>query len=188
MNHSNLAKILGTANLIDPRVEVSEASVLTWHTLIGDLTAKDVAEAVEHHYATSSARIMPADVRAAVKTIRGARLDGVDVDVPDVDPDDTAAWLAALRTNRAARADGALPPPAPQPEELDPRVRAALPAVFRRPARPLAVAAEGGEKPRAVAPPAREVPRAEADVLERERARQLARLSGMLPQGAAAAS
>jgi hypothetical protein len=181
VNRSDLAAILSTANLIDPRIEVSPESVMTWHALVGDLNGGDVSAAIQAHYRESGARVMPADIRALVKVMHKARLEHSDRILPDADPDDVHTWLAARRTGLKALADGdltALPAPS---GEIDPKLRAALPSIFRSVPKPLAITADGGEKPRTHAPsPKPNVSDTEAGQLEAERERQLTALRAVV--------
>lgn len=135
----------------------------------------DAVQAAVTHYTTPGMDkwITPADVVAGVRRIRRARLEHSGQIVPDVDPDDVPAWLAARRAGLKALADGTVTALPPSPGQVDPRVAAAIPGLLKRPPRPAAITAEGGQKPRKAAPPAPTVTPAATAEMEAERARQL---------------
>lgn len=67
MNNQELAQVLAKANVIDARLVVDEAVFAAWGELIGDLDHKDALDAVAEHYRSSTARIMPKDIRDLAK-------------------------------------------------------------------------------------------------------------------------
>lgn len=91
------------------RRTVGKTDVMAWHTDIGDLAFDDCREAVALHFRESTDWLMPARVRQLVKRIRDDRLRNADKVVPAADPDDPAAYLAALRAQTRAIADGRHP-------------------------------------------------------------------------------
>lgn len=111
MNLTETAQLLALAAAYDRRT-VGQADVRAWHEVLGDISFTDGAAAVKDHYAASREFIMPANIRTAVRLKRERRLADNPDFVPDADPDDVHAWLAALREGRVRRAGGdrTLPP------------------------------------------------------------------------------
>lgn len=85
------------------------AIAAAWHEAIGHLDPTDALAAVADHYANQTRRLMPADVIAGVRRIRGDRLAREPEPVPDADPNDVPAYLAALRAGRHRAADNHQP-------------------------------------------------------------------------------
>lgn len=113
---------------------VGRTTAVVWHEDIGDLNFADCREAVGRHFRESTEWLMPANVRRLVKAIRTERLNGFQY-VPVEGDDNTQVYLAALRDQRAAVADGRREP-APAIEMAEPRpeaVRAIVSGAFRRP-------------------------------------------------------
>lgn len=69
MNIIEITALLAAANLVDPRVEVTDQTARRWQSLIGDLELADAQRALDQHYRATSDRIMPADIR---KLVNGA--------------------------------------------------------------------------------------------------------------------
>lgn len=104
------------------RRTVGKTDVMAWHTDVGDLAFEDCREAVALHFRESTDWLMPAHVRQLVRRIRDDRLRNADKVVPPADPDDPAAYLAALRAQTRALADGRHPAnalPAGDPPSYD---------------------------------------------------------------------
>jgi hypothetical protein len=97
---------------------VGRTTAVVWHEDIGDLAFADCREAVGRHFRESTDWLMPATVRRLVKAIRAERLNGFQY-VPVEGDDNTRVYLAALREQRAAVADGR--------READPVIEAAAP-------------------------------------------------------------
>ncbi len=112
MDDIEVGKLLGLMALADNRKppeddEGRKAMIAFWLGMIGDLSYNDAAQAVQDHYRDSAEWIMPADVRRGVKAIRAARLAAGAVALPTGDVvDDPIAYLAQVRRERAAAADG----------------------------------------------------------------------------------
>lgn len=105
MEIQETAKVLALIRLGDNR-QVDEAVVRHWHDLIGDLPVGDALEAVRSHRRGSTEWLTPAHVRAGVRRVRGGRLALAGDPVPDVDPDDVAAYQRRRLELRAQIASG----------------------------------------------------------------------------------
>lgn len=106
MTKAETARLLALITAFDRRT-TGEADVEAWHLVVGDLNATDCAQAVRDHFARSREWLMPADVRQGVARIRRDRLAAAGDPPPDADPDDEAAYRAALREGRTRIADPA---------------------------------------------------------------------------------
>ena len=106
MTPSETAILLAMAAAFDSRT-VGETDVMAWHAVLEDLPLEDCEAAVLAWYREHRERLMPSDVRHAVKAIRRDRIerDG-GTEPPDADPDDVVAYLAAFREGRRRAADG----------------------------------------------------------------------------------
>lgn len=107
MTRSQTARLLAKAQLIDNRT-VDEMTVEAWHEIVGHLDYDDAMEALTEHRRTSTLYLQPAHIIEGVKRLRRARVDlGTAAEgIPDADPDDTTAYLEALRQNRLRVAAG----------------------------------------------------------------------------------
>ncbi|MEU0427888.1 hypothetical protein ABZ235_30640 [Streptomyces canus] len=115
MTPAETAELLGLCAAFDRRT-IGKADVLAWQTVLADIDAAAAKAAVTAHYSAETRWIMPADIRQAVLRQRAqAAADyqgpGLTTEIPDADPDDVAAYLAALRTQRTRAADGLKPRP-----------------------------------------------------------------------------
>lgn len=72
MNITETSNALALAQAFDNRT-VGEVNVRAWHTVLGDLDAADVMEAIRRHYDHSTEWLMPAHVRRLVDAIRQER-------------------------------------------------------------------------------------------------------------------
>jgi hypothetical protein len=116
MTPDELQAFMRMAVTIDARVEVTDLAAETWDLTIGDLDARDAAEALVAHYRESTDRVMPAHIRTRVRAARAARaaaVPGAEVLMADLDalrPQGvTAADYARLfRARRDAMIDGRL--------------------------------------------------------------------------------
>lgn len=115
-----------------PQQAIDEYTPDAWHDLLGDLRLDDCRQAV----ATIAQRqpfVAPAEIRAEVRRIRDGRLEGFRY-VPVDGDDDPKVYLASLRAQRTAVADGRREA---DPAEVGPGkprdVPALLAATFRRP-------------------------------------------------------
>jgi hypothetical protein len=92
-----------------------------WHDVLGEYRLAD-ARAAAAAVAKRQPFVSPAEIIGEITRQRGERADafqgpGLSAEVPDADPDDVQAYLAALREQRTRAADG---------HELKPRKVAAL--------------------------------------------------------------
>lgn len=104
MNHDEMVDLLSLISARDNRT-VGHTTVLAWLEDIGDLAFVDCREAVARHFRESTDWLMPAAVRRLVKAVRAGRLEGFQY-VPVEGDKDPQVYLAALRAQRAAVADG----------------------------------------------------------------------------------
>lgn len=110
MTPSETAELLGFCAAFDRRT-VGKADVLAWQAVLADIDYDAARQAVAAHYATETRWIMPADIRQAVIKMRADTAadyqgPGLSADIPDADPDDVTAYLAAIRTQRVRAAEG----------------------------------------------------------------------------------
>lgn len=122
MTPAQTAELLAFCAAFDRRT-VGKADVLAWQTVLVDLDYDAARQAVAEHYATETRWIMPADIRGAVRRSRATAADsiqgpGLPAEIPDADPDDVPAYLAALRAQRTRAADGMELKPRKVPELL----------------------------------------------------------------------
>jgi hypothetical protein len=75
MKPSEAAKLLAVAAAFDNRT-VGETDATAWSLALGDATLAEASAAVVEHYTTSTERVMPAHVVAAVRSNRRANLRG----------------------------------------------------------------------------------------------------------------
>jgi len=103
MTPGDAAKLLALAAAFDRRT-VGEADAMAWASTLDDLRLEDCIDAVKNHYRESTEWIMPSHVRAGVRAIHRERIAYVRQHdphaVPDADPDDVPAYLAAIREGR----------------------------------------------------------------------------------------
>ena len=69
MNKPEAANLLAVMQTYDQRT-VGETDVIAWHSALGDLTFPECRDAVIAHYRQQTDRIMPAQVRTHVGTMR----------------------------------------------------------------------------------------------------------------------
>jgi hypothetical protein len=110
VSRGDAARLLALAAAFDRRT-VGEEDAVAWADVLADLDAEDCAKAIRDHYRDQTAWIMPAHIRTAVRRARAERITRDPEPVPDADPDDVPAYLAALRAGRRrqARAERARP-------------------------------------------------------------------------------
>jgi hypothetical protein len=121
---STAAMVLAKAAAFDPTFPKPDAMILAaWSEALAGINPQSALNAVTAHYRASSVRIMPADVlrivRAQPRPVTDAHM------VPDADPDDVPAYLAALRSGRLVDANRDV---VPQPERVRALVAQALEA------------------------------------------------------------
>jgi hypothetical protein len=112
MTMTEVGELLGDCAAFDLRT-VGPSDVLAWHKVVGHLEAREARAAVVRHYTDTSERIMPRDVLRLVAAARQTRTTttagttgaAIEADIPDADPNDVRAYLAALRENRTRQAD-----------------------------------------------------------------------------------
>lgn len=127
------AAVLAKASLYDPTFARPDAGVaVAWAEALGPVDKADALQAVADHYATQTRRVMPADVLAGVKRIRTERVTRDPEPVPDADPDDVPAYLAALRAGRARAGGGEKPRDVMQLLHRTGRRMPAIPASTRK--------------------------------------------------------
>lgn len=101
------SNILGKASLLDQTFARPDPGIaMAWAEAIGDVNREDALEVVTEHYRTETRRLMPKDIIDGVRRIRRARVERDPEAIPDADPDDVAAYLAALREGRFRAAEG----------------------------------------------------------------------------------
>jgi hypothetical protein len=117
-----------------PQQAIDEFTPDAWSDLLGDLRLEDCRQAAAA-IARRQPFAAPAEIRAEVRRIRDSRLEGFRY-VP-VDGDDSPqVYLASLRAQRQAVADGRREADPPAVESGRPRgeaVKALLAGAFRRP-------------------------------------------------------
>jgi len=102
--------VLGKASLLDQTFARPDAGIaFAWAEAMGDVNREDALTVVTEHYRSETRRIMPKDILDGVRRMRRARLDREPEAIPDADPDDVAAYLAALREGRFRAAEGEKP-------------------------------------------------------------------------------
>jgi hypothetical protein len=189
------------ASLI-PAQHFDDQTPLIWAAVLEGVRFEDALEGLKA-LARTHAFISAKDVLDQVAVIRKSRMQAAeeaDGLVPNVDPDDTSAFLAERRAILAAAADGTLDiasyeaggwtltGAAPRrlagsqttvTRELAGRIK----TIAEASRLPRADLSDGTERPKAQAPP-REVDAAAADAMEAERDRQLAALEAAEPREA----
>lgn len=132
MNVTQTTRLCRAIAALAPAQKFDDETPAIWSVVLAGVRYEDAREAVVA-IAQRQAFIAPADVIAEVRRIRRNRLASADRMLPDVDPDDVPAWLAARRGQLAALADGDLEAPPVLDAPQDARLTRALPHVFRRP-------------------------------------------------------
>jgi hypothetical protein len=81
------------------QVEAMAFAAGVWQRLLADVEAPEATDAL---YTVVARRpfVSPAEVLAEVRARREERLEGCEIEPPDVDPDDVRAYLAALGARR----------------------------------------------------------------------------------------
>ena len=170
-----------------------------WHLVLEDVDPED-AKAALTAVAKTETWIDPNAIRTEARRLRSRRLDGVDTDVPPVDPDDVAGYIAALRQAAKRRAEptreerpvrrevGHFERHAIEagPDAVTPASQAHIAALRRSVSRafPLQVpkvdaVREGQERPGRQVSPTRPVTEAEARRIDAARVRQAAGLDAL---------
>lgn len=121
MRPTDTVRLVALVSQIAPSQTIDEFTPDAWHLVLGHLPFEECREAVIA-VAQRERYISPADIVQEVKRARARGPQGADL-VPDADPDDPRAYLAALRAGRMRHyADGA------ERRPLAEAMRAALPA------------------------------------------------------------
>jgi hypothetical protein len=180
VNATETAKICDAISQIKPAQKMDEETPAFWSLILADVRYEDARLALIN-LAKRDKFIDPSDIITEVKAMRRERLASSDLLLPEVDPDDVQGWLEARRRGIAALANGEIGPPKAIGAPQDPRVARAIPHVWSRPPKLLAITAEGGERPKAQAPaPKATIDPAAAERAEAERVRALDALTKMI--------
>lgn len=107
MDAADAAEALAMCAAYDNRTPTRIAAD-AWAATLPDIALADAKAAIVGHYTESREWVMPADVRKRVRAIRDERLaSGTAIlGIPDADPDDVAAYIAAQREMRHRIASG----------------------------------------------------------------------------------
>lgn len=110
MNKSEVAQLLTLIATFDRRT-VGQTDVEAWYLLLANTAYDDAQQAALNHIAAEHRWLTPADILRGVKTIRADRAadlvgPGQPAEIPDADPDDVPAYLAALREQRHRAGSG----------------------------------------------------------------------------------
>lgn len=105
MNHVETARLCDVIAGIAPAQAFDEHTPALWQGVLADVRLADALEAVKR-LAGERPFIAPADIVGKVAVIRGERLVGSDLVLPNVDPDDVVAFARELAALRVAIADG----------------------------------------------------------------------------------
>lgn len=110
MNTADAAELLTLAAAFDRRT-IGEADARAWAAALHAVPLDhDTRAAVARHYAETREWLTPAHVTSTRARIRAERLARHTDPIPAADPDDPAAYRAALLGDRAAVATGQAPP------------------------------------------------------------------------------
>jgi len=116
MNPDETVELIKRIGLADPRTIREDraeriAMIAMWAGILTEVPFDFGLQAAQQHYAGSPWPILPADIADRWrKHLRDARERDVDA-LPDADPDNVPAWLAALRAGRNRHVIGARPRP-----------------------------------------------------------------------------
>lgn len=104
MNREQTVALCRYAKACCPQQAIDEYTPDAWHDLLGDLDLNDCRQAVRI-VAARQPFVSPSEIRAEVQRIRSNRLHDFQY-VPVEGDEDPEVYLAALRAQRAAVADG----------------------------------------------------------------------------------
>lgn len=120
MEPEQIPQLIAQIALADPRVRREDkmerrAQAIMWAGILADVPYDFAIQAAQAHYAKSQWPIVPGDIASrwqATVRDRVNRDNGTfePKDFPDLDPDDVIGYLAALRGQRQAVAQGFQPP------------------------------------------------------------------------------
>ena len=127
MNPNETVMLARYVKALCPQQKFDEYTPDAWHDVLGDFTLAD-ARAAAAAVAKRQPFVSPAEIIGEIKRQRGDRADsfqgpGLPAEIPDANPDNIPAYLAALRAQRTRAADGI---------ELKPRKMAELVAAVGR--------------------------------------------------------
>lgn len=121
MNTTEVSALVAVCASFDNR-KPSVEMVQAWTAAIGDLDFPAARDAVVGHYQDTTDWIMPAHIRRRVRSARASRIEDEVFHPPaELDPDDVAAYIRWLETERRAVGDGAAPTAPPVGEFRDVR-------------------------------------------------------------------
>lgn len=120
MEARHIPELIAKIALADPRIRREDpverrAQIHMWAGILADVPYDFAVQAVQQHYATSQWPIAPGDIAGRWQgTVRDRMNRDTGTfepnDFPDLDPDDVAGYLAALRGHRQAVIQGTQPP------------------------------------------------------------------------------
>lgn len=120
MDATQIPQLIAQIALADPRVRREDpterrAQIIMWAGILAEVSFDFAVQAAQAHYAQSQWPIAPGDIAGRWQgTVRDrmTRDNGTfePNDYPDLDPDDVIGYLAALRGQRQAVAQGFQPP------------------------------------------------------------------------------
>lgn len=110
MTPSEATMLARLARAACPQQHFDEYTPDMWYDLLGDLTFDDAREGLARA-AKAKPFVAPAEIRQHVKAIRTERLANADLAIPAVDPD-AKDYSRRLQAHIAALADGRAVPPA----------------------------------------------------------------------------
>lgn len=127
MIHQETTALCRYVRALCPQQKFDEYTPDAWHDVLGDYQLTD-ARAAAAAVAKRQPFVSPAEIIGEIKRQRGDRADsfqgpGLPAEIPDANPDNVPAYLAALRAQRTRAADGI---------ELKPRKMAELLAAVGR--------------------------------------------------------
>lgn len=110
MNPSETVMLARYVKALCPQQKFDEFTPDAWHDVLGDFALVD-ARAAAAAVAKRQPFVSPAEIIGEIKRQRGERASdfqgpGLPAEIPDADPDDVQAYLAALRGQRTRAADG----------------------------------------------------------------------------------
>jgi hypothetical protein len=185
MDRNEIAALLALMAARDGRT-IGRVEIEAWHEDVGQWDFPTAREAVTRHNARTRDFMRPFDLTKLIREIRSERIDDVGPMIPNVDPDDAAAFNAETLALRQAAADGTLDADAYRAGGFTltgaaPR-RALSAGVADDPERVMSVIEAGVSLPRI--PSARDVERArnavETAAMERARAEQMSGLEKLM--------
>lgn len=132
MNRNDVRDLLGLASAFDGR-PITDESVEAWYEILRPFHLDQAMQSVKNHFSTSDRKLMPFHVVDGVRkireeTMRDFQAGGQPLEIPDADPDDTRAYLLAIRDQRNRHADGRQVPTKKMIESLGKRLTSSRPS------------------------------------------------------------